>query len=126
LVTIPNSTHPHRSSEPEHPRIDQEHDQGEASYNRFEALGYSSPLFNQDQDEEGSQEQQHQERVAGETITEEAEDDGAQGQGGEKRQHEDETEAISSDIRLSESSDHIHDTSDEDDMDPRPASAPNS
>jgi hypothetical protein len=38
-----------------------------------------------------------------------------------KRQHKDETEAIISDIRHPESTDYSHDTSDEDDDDPRPA-----
>jgi hypothetical protein len=40
---------------------------------------------------------------------------------GEKQQHQDEAEEISSDIHHTEGSDHIHNTSDEDDEDPQPS-----
>lgn len=51
-----------------------------------------------------------QERLAEEAITEEAGDDEAQDQLGEKGQHENETEAISSGVCHFKSSDYNHDT----------------
>jgi hypothetical protein len=52
---------------------------------------------------------------------EEADDNMKGEQLGDKRWHHDETEQISSGNRYSGSSEHVHDTSDDDDEDPRPA-----
>jgi hypothetical protein len=102
----------HLSTEPSPPPMDQEYHLGGSCSGRSQELRHGSLILNQDQDGKGPKNLQRQ-----------ADDDRMREQRGEKRQHLDETEAISSDIRHSESSDHSHDTrdEDEDDEDPRPA-----
>lgn len=113
LASVPSSPRPRRSSEPSHPRTDQQYDQGGASCGSSEEPGHGSLILDQDQEEE---EQQHHERAAGEAVTEEADDnwEGGQEQRGEKRQRRDATEGLSSEI-------HDFESSDEDDEGPRPA-----
>jgi hypothetical protein len=69
-ATAPSSPRPHHhSTEPPHPRIDQEHDQSGTNYGRLEELRHGSPLRSQDQ--EGPQEQQQQQEVGVEAMREE-------------------------------------------------------
>ncbi|CZR65297.1 uncharacterized protein PAC_15197 [Phialocephala subalpina] len=112
-ATAPRSPGPQpQSAEPSHPPIDQEHDQGGTGYGRLEELGHCSPLRSQDQEE--PQEQQQQDVVV------DAMREGDYDYDGEWR-HQDDAEEVNSGIHQSESSDHSHDTNDEDDGDPRPA-----
>jgi hypothetical protein len=119
LATAPSSPRPHRSAEPQHPQVDQEHDRGGAGNGRSEKLGRGFPLGSQDEGEE-PHELEQQEVAAGEEGS--GGDDGEErGQWGQKRQHQDEAEEVSSGNHHPKGSDRGHNTSDEDDKDPRPA-----
>jgi hypothetical protein len=133
-ATAPSSPRPHRhSTEQSHPRIDREHDQGGTNYGRLEGLRHSSPLRNQDQEEEPQEQQRlEQQEVAVDAMREgEVEDDGddreQRRKRGEKRRRQDGTEEVSSNIHQSEGSDCSHNANDEDveddedDEEPRPA-----
>jgi hypothetical protein len=122
-ATAPKSPRPHRhSTEPPHPQIDQEDDQGGSSYGRLDDLGYSTRLREQDHDEEEPQDQQQQD-VAIQAMREDDDDDDGDDDGEqrrEKRRHQDEIEQNRSNVHYPENSDHNHHTSSEDE-DPRPA-----
>jgi hypothetical protein len=107
-------------------QADQEFDQNVTSYGGLEELRRGTPLRSQDQGEEPQEQQQRQEVV--EEAMREEEDDGDNEEReprgekrGEKRGRQDRNEEISRDSHHSEDSDCRHNTSDEDDEDPRPA-----
>jgi hypothetical protein len=120
LAPAPSS--PHRpSAEQLHPQIDWEHDQEHDQSGRLEELKHSTPLRSQDQEEEPEEQQQQQEVVI-EAIREE-EDDGDNKERepqGEKHQRQG-NEEVSRDNHHPNGGDCNHNTSDEDDEDPRPA-----
>jgi hypothetical protein len=126
-ATAPSSLQPPcLYTEQSHPQNDQEHEKSETSPSRLEELGFCSLPRNQDRDEGGPQEQQQQQQqqqqeVVAEAMREEEGDDdnGDREQRGEKWRHQDEAEESGS-IHHFESSGDSHDTSSEDDEDPRP------
>jgi hypothetical protein len=120
-IITPSSPRPHRSAEPSHLQVDQEHDQSGTGNARLEELRHGSPLRSRGQKEEPQEQRQRQE-VAVEMMREE-EDDGdneEQEPQGEKRQRQG-NEETSCDSHPPKGSDSSHNTSDEADEDPLPA-----
>lgn len=120
-ATAPSSARHHRSAEPLHPQIDEEHDQSGTGNFRFEELGLDTPLRSQDQGEE-PQEQQQQEEVAVEAMREGEDDSDYEEREpqGEKHQYQGNDEISRNNYHL-KNGDCSYNTSDEDDEDLRPA-----
>jgi len=117
----PCTPHPqHRSVEPLHPQIDQEHNQSGTGNVRLEELRNGSSLCSQDKEEP-----QEQQEVTIEAMREGEDDDKPEREPqGAKRRHQDRKEETSSDMHYAEDSDRSHKTNDmdiEDDEDPQPA-----